>query len=352
MDARNVYSERENELALINTLVQEWGTRHIIFVDAPAGIGKTHLLRAIQQRYSTNDVHRLPIHVAELIDFQDDTLHILQNISYRLAHAIDPHLFDPFLFLLFNWQRMEINGISAEQRDQSLEALNRTFVDCVNAVSAQRRPIFLFDSIEMLQSSPVLRNLLEMAYNIENGVFLFVGRNAEHIGSQLQRSGRQDVSILGLEPLSQQTSLEYMQTYLPALSSDQLPLREVAWLTEGHPIMLDLAALYALSGEMMAWVQDQVGTLPGATTGAGQLQRTFVHRLVRMIATPDTLEGRIVLLLARVYPADAAMVAVLLDAPLAEVRGRLGNFKGARLSSRFRAMCSPCTMKSAMLSAR
>src|SRR5512145_1092695 len=45
------FIDREEELALIDRIVGEWGTRRVICIQAGGGVGKTRLLQEVRNRY-------------------------------------------------------------------------------------------------------------------------------------------------------------------------------------------------------------------------------------------------------------------------------------------------------------
>ncbi len=67
------FIDREDELALIDTLMREWGTLRILCVHAPGGIGKTRLLQEVRQRYMGTEQTRLII--TDITDFDNRKFH-------------------------------------------------------------------------------------------------------------------------------------------------------------------------------------------------------------------------------------------------------------------------------------
>lgn len=315
---------RENELAFIDELVREWGTRYILCIEAPGGLGKTRLLQELHRRYrQSNLTGTLPLLITDMLDLHDHTLHVFQNVAYRLAHILDPQLFDPYLFVLQNWRKMEQSGISVEQRTQSIEALNQTFADCVNAVTVQKRVILLVDSIDTAESCESLAPLLDISLRLENVLIILAGRTVETITSQLQQQSRQDVRLVALLPLSEQASVAYLHYKQKRLggSFSQSLTRELLWLAQGNPILLDLAAEYVLHSSS-DWGARTNGHEEASAVGSDvhPRQRDFVYRLARFISTGDELPRRLIRLMARVYPVDLALICDLLQVPESEAR--------------------------------
>ena len=96
---------REQELAQIDALVREWGTRHVLCLNAPAGIGKTRLLQELRQRYSLTTSARTALHITmpDIIDLADRTFFIRHNVGRAIARLLDERTFEPYLRVLFDW---------------------------------------------------------------------------------------------------------------------------------------------------------------------------------------------------------------------------------------------------------
>jgi len=76
MSAQVPFIDREAELAQIERLISEWGTRRVICVGAHGGIGKTRLLQEIRNRYllstpsfSSDRVKKQDIRIAVVLEF-------------------------------------------------------------------------------------------------------------------------------------------------------------------------------------------------------------------------------------------------------------------------------------------
>ncbi len=61
---------RLEEIDSIEAQLQAWGTRRVVFVHGPGGIGKTRFLDEIEKRFADQAVHP-QIDILPIIDFDD-----------------------------------------------------------------------------------------------------------------------------------------------------------------------------------------------------------------------------------------------------------------------------------------
>ena len=144
----------EEELTLIDQTVSEWGTRRIICVQADGGVGKTRLLQEVRNRYSQVEVNKHLL-ITDIIDFDDYTYHISQNIGRRIAQMTDEAMFEPYIRGLADYRRMEEIGISPERLTEELKRIDQVFVECFSNVTTERRVILLLDTTDKLEGTEV-----------------------------------------------------------------------------------------------------------------------------------------------------------------------------------------------------
>lgn len=315
---------REEELGRIDACMQEWGTRRVVCIDGPGGIGKTWLMREVRQRYEATKSQPLSLLVTDILDLSDEALNIPQNIGYRIAHMLDAKIFDPYLFVLHNWHKMGQGDVNAEQLRQSALALNQTFINCFNMVSSQHRVVLCIDTVDSLDREDVLQYIVEVGKRLDNVVVLIAGRNAVQIERQMRPTQPSNVQTIHLEPLAAQASVTYLRHKQEQLATHfaSALAHNLLHLAAGRPILLNLAAEWATYAEVPAWLQAEdlpdPPTPPDGTITPWQQQ--FEQLVVQHIATPRTRLGRLVLLLARITPLDVPAIAALLDVPTDEAQ--------------------------------
>ncbi|NJN67278.1 MAG: tetratricopeptide repeat protein [Chloroflexaceae bacterium] len=309
----------QSELAFIDSLIAEWGTRRIVCIDAPAGRGKTRLLQEIHRRHTVGGGEKIPLRVSGIINFEDLALHKLQNVGCTIAHMLGEKIFEPYLRVLLNWRRMEMSGVGLEQLTHTARAVNQTFVDCFNMISA--RVVLLIDATDALEleEHTVMRAMAETGRKLDNVVVVLAGCNARSIGEALLGTQEREVTIITLPTLTAQAAEMYLfhrQEQLPVTLAPGL-VQKIIFLCRGRPIMLDLA-LQRFSREVpLAWLTERsledLRKLPDDQRQ--QCQWEFERELAHYIADTTQLKGWLPLLMSRVHPVDAEMIGTLLAVP-------------------------------------
>lgn len=319
MTGHVAFMNREQALARIDVSIQAWGTRCVLCLDGPDGIGKTWLLREVYRRY--RHVPAAPLIVADILDFADHALHIPQNVGYRLATMLDTKIFEPYLFVLHNWHKMGLSGMNSPQLTQTVQALNQTFTNTYNLIASQHRMLLLFDSLDAVEQPDVLHYLSEMSRHLENTVVLLAGRTMAQLEPLLQAHHSGRVEVITLTPFSQQASALYLDHAQEQLSTrlDPLLKPKLLALARGQPILLNLAATWAAHTPPPDWLQASTPEALALEDSTAQ-QQTFTHLLAEHIATPHTPLGQLTLLMARIAPVHAEMVSTLLNLPAADVQ--------------------------------
>lgn len=307
---------RQNELAYIDNVICEWGTRRLLCIDGSAGVGKSYLLHEVRRRHTTETSEKIPMLLTDIIDFEDPSLSTLQNIQCRIVYTLGERIFEPYLRVLLNWRKMELSGAGVEQLRQSALAVNRTFVDCFNMVSA--RIIIFIDSVDTLKQPDMLDEMIAIGRQLENVVVVLAGRNTSMLGEKLQTSGSSVQTII-LKPFPAPTSEIYAYRKQKA-RNDALPpevLQTIIMLAGGHPVLLDLGMQRHLRNVSLDWLHttslDTLHALPHEQRQ--QHIEAFESDLARYVADTSQLKGWLTLLLSRICVADASMIAELLAVP-------------------------------------
>lgn len=304
------FLDYEPMLARIDASIQAWDSRSVWCIDAPGGAGKTWLLREVHRRYRSDTVSS--IIVTDILDFDDPTLHIPQNIGYRIAHMLDGKAFDPYFFVLHNWNKMGLSGANSPQLAQAVLALNQTFVNSYNMIAAQQRIVLLFDTLDALQEPDVFEYLLEVGKRLDNTVIVFSGRNTAQFGTSLKEVSIGKVEVIALPRLSEQASAEYLQrtTVQVAARLDPILQRKVIALAQGQPILLSLAVEWGANSPLPEWI---TASNPEALGANKEQQEEFARLLVQHVVTPATFVGQLSLLMARLAPVDGSIISALLN---------------------------------------
>lgn len=308
---------RENELARIDSLIQEWGTRRVLCIQGPGGIGKTRLLQEVRKRYGSAASAESPLMVADIIDFDDRTFHVAHNVGREIARLLGEKEFEPYFQVLLDWHRMEIGGVSAPRLEETALAVNETFLFCFNKISVHKRVVLLFDTTDALTGTDLWDYIISFTHHMTNCLIIISGRDAGEIYEKLYPHLGQDVQLIDLQPLPEIDRKSYLQQKerLLHLTIEPELAQKILFLSEGKPILLDLAAEWLARNIPLAWLTDcsleELQSLPDDQQK--QWQEEFEHQLVAPVAETRQPLDWLILIMARVYPLDVAMIAYLLD---------------------------------------
>lgn len=140
---------RHTELNQIDGVIQQWGTRQVICLHGPGGIGKTRLLEEICQQHKPNQ----SLLTAPILDFDDLALFLPENIERQIAERLSPDIFEPYLRSLLDWRKMEEAGVSADALEQQQQRVRQIFVASFNQVTEKQRVVLLFDTTDHIENS-------------------------------------------------------------------------------------------------------------------------------------------------------------------------------------------------------
>lgn len=310
------FINREDELALIDSLIQAWGTRHVLCINAPGGIGKTRLLQEVRNRYATGGAALSSLLVTDILDFDDHSLHIPQNVGFRISQMLSTEIFKPYQCSLLDKRKMEIIGVSQEHIAQQNIEINQTFVRCFNNLAKQQRVILFVDTTDALKGSDPANYLLELASELNNTLILLAGRNARSIGEAWQVQLGTAVQTIHLPPLPVEAGEFYLQQKQELLHLRLEPelVQKLLFLSEGKPILLDLAVEWQSREIPFDWLAtSSLAELQSLSTQERQKrQREFERRLVASIVETRQRLDWLILVMSRIYPLDVAMIAYLL----------------------------------------
>jgi len=311
------FINRVMELEQIDAVIKEWGTRRVLCIHADGGIGKTRLLQEVRQRYDEGD-DQIPLIVTDIIDLDNRTYHISQNVGRRIAQMMgEEKTFAPYLRGLLDYRKMKMAGVSVERVDREERVVEQTFVDCFNEVTTQRRAVLLWDTLdEELKDTSVWRYMLGLGRRLDNVVMLVAGRSAENFWDSLRPDLGEGAQLIALPPLEEEASKSYLREKqsLLHIALDPKLAQKVLLLARGRPILIDLAVEWRAREIPLDWlVNSKLQELEGLDDEAmTERQQEFEYQLVRHIADTRKPMDWLTLMMSRIYPLNVEMMAELL----------------------------------------
>lgn len=311
------FIDREDELEKIKALIHDWGTSRVLCLHGEGGVGKTRLLEEVQTRYrGSTDT---PLLVSDIIDFDDRTLHVIENVERRIMQNLGAEAFEIYSRKLLDWHKIKQARVSTEELDEQRKQVRQTLVNNFNRMSAKHRIILLLDTLEKLEATDAWSRLTNLVLQARNALFILSGREAKKLYERLCREFSEIAEIsdlIELQPLTLASGQQYLAEKQRQLSItlDPTLAENLLSLTGGKPILIDLAAEWLSRDIPLDWMTSHV--LPIQTlTGSKkeQLQKDFEVQLVAHIGQIRTQMDRLVLLMSRVYPLNPDMIAKALN---------------------------------------
>ena len=264
---------RDRELAIIDRQIARWGTTIVVNIAGSGGIGKTAILRRVREQYQSSPI----TYVTDIVDFS------------HTVHRSEAWILDQIIAVSaseFRTHRRKMRKVqSAEEpliRLQYETELVDAFVTDFNKLASHRRFVLLFDTLELIQDSPLFGFILELTRRLENTVLIMAGRRNDHedVAQELERifkkSQIKNIKLGGF--LEQEAMLYFEKTYTPHLEkihpnlqknifllSDGKPIKialSLDWLDRGIPILpdvmkMDPAALRRKSAQEIKTLRDR-----------------------------------------------------------------------------------------------
>lgn len=228
---------RERELSKIDRQVGRRGSTTLINIAGPGGIGKTAILRKVREQYRS----ALGILITDIVDFSH-TVHRSEAWILEQIISLAPRQFPRHQRTMRKVQTASEPLTRLQYEGELVDA----FVADFNTIASQQRFVILFDTLELIQDSPLFVFVLELAKRLENTVLLLAGRrNAEEeFSAELARIFKpSQVKTIKLEGFSEDEAIQYFeQTITPHLKRVHPNLqRNIYFLSDGRPIKISLS---------------------------------------------------------------------------------------------------------------
>jgi hypothetical protein len=310
------FIDRETELTLIAQAIRAKNTRRIIGIQADGGVGKTRLLQEVQQLYRDTDIGReLGLLVTDILDFDDRTNHIPQNVGRRIAQMLGIQFFKSYLRGLREYQMLEQADVHYARLQEAKTLNNQSFIECFNTVTRKQRVVLLLDTTEKFITNT--NYLLDWMEKSENAVWILVGRQNSEVLQWICAKQCDEFQFLELRDLSSEASEKYLQTKQRSLSItvDSSMAEKLLILAQGRPILIDLAVEWFARSIPMEWlIQAEAPLLEELSDEKREeLRQTFERQLVLSVADMRRRIDRLILATALVHPLDAAILGKLLS---------------------------------------
>lgn len=309
---------REEELGLVGDLLTApWGSRQVLLVRGPGGVGKTRLLREIHRRRDEY-AQRLekPLLFTRVIDFDDVSVRLPWSFGQRLVAELGREQFREYLDAQEVYVQYQLLGASSDLLREQDQRGRREFIRGYNRVAEQKRICLILDTTEKVQDTELWRYLREAIEGMKNTVLVMAGRELDEIKSDLKRLlGQEAVHFRHLSPFDESEALDYFLHTDAGVEIEPEMREKLYLLSGGHPIFIALAVEW-LRRDMPI---DHITTRPLAELKAldeerlAQARKEFETILVNKILDLTPID-QAVLRMAHVYLRfDDKILQYLLD---------------------------------------
>jgi len=227
---------RKKELDTIQTFINTPNQNHIVFLEADGGIGKTRILKEIEDKYKSDN----EIILSRIIDYDEYSYLNLDIVINAIINTIGKDKY----FSEYYEYRVKYPS------DQKL--LNNIFAQLFNEISNNKKFILLIDTAEKTKSSTFWNGFREFVKNLQNVLIVIAGRGKDHKAKPFNRRkeffdnkiSTYYLTSLELNSFSKEEAVTYFNTKIAiekiqAMSDNLIDC--AVYLSKGKPIILDLA---------------------------------------------------------------------------------------------------------------
>lgn len=270
----------------------------------------------------------------DLLDLDDLGLQAVQDIQWTMMQRLGEENFKAYLNSLETLIQYEQEFSSQVSHQRRLT--DDRFLECMATATRSCRVVIFCDTIDTLneeQAQAVIDFLLHVSEHLDNVALFISGRNATKFQQDFQKKHiLVEKDLLALQPLDDTARAEYFDQCLKlALGRVDTTTREkILFLSNGVPILLDLAVDWLAYGLELDWLRELDLTRAKTTSSEDDLKRLnmlFEKSLVQGVTQVRRTTDRLILALGRIYPMDIPLCAELLGLPEEQTRAQFEQAK-------------------------
>ncbi len=290
---------RVEPLKIIQGQLKRDGETGVVNIAGQGGVGKTTLLRKVGQ-----DVAARPSTlVTEVIDFSQTVHRVESWVLERLAQI------KPDSFPTYHTTIRDIEKLEPLPRLYREEEACEAFIADYNRLARTHRILMLFDTVELVQETPLLDFILELVQRLENTVLILAGRFnddallVQHLNGLFDSGHVETLRLEGFTP--EEATAYFAQTLVPGVGTISDNLRENIYiLSEGNAIKIALSLDWLGRGipvmpEITLLAPDDLLVSDQATEDRVKvLRRKFEYALMDGIRKFDSQLSKVILYMA------------------------------------------------------
>lgn len=314
MSAKLDFINRNVEIAVIERLIAEHDTLRYLCIEGEGGIGKTRLLQHVHDTYSREAGRGTDVLITPRIDFSAPEMRVSENLEKRIAIELGEVPFGPYFDSQVDRRKMEMAGVSRDRLREERERVDQQFIQAFNRVSASKRIVLLFDTVEQVFATEAWEHFLKLSLSLQNTLVIFAGRSSCHFTTSLIADlDPENIVELPLSSFDDDNSLEYLaekESSLGILLEPELKSK-ILWLAQGRPLRIDMMVDWLAHDVPLEWLvkmeMEAEDTLPE------DKERALEAKLVAPIVSMRTSLEELQLIMVLVWPLEKDMAARLTE---------------------------------------
>jgi len=237
MSRRVEFIGREEELDTISKLINQKNSKHILFIEAHGGVGKTRLLQEIENIYQ----EKKDIIIGDIIDRDNHTLFSVKILKESIIKKMGNEHFKEYLKLEQEFSESFITHTTCMK-------MKKVFIDSFNRSVKDKKFLIFIDTAEKITKSKFWKEAVDLVSNLNNFLVIISGRKIT-INEKYKNKIKNFLTIIKLKEFSESDGKLYFEKKSKLENIKPLPeplLECLVMLSNGKPILLDLTAEWIL----------------------------------------------------------------------------------------------------------
>lgn len=217
----------------------------IVFLTADGGIGKTRLLKEIENIYQKDE----NVLVVDIIDYDSYQILTIEDIQLAFIKIFDKDIFQKFIELKDKYKN---KYLSEELQDLILD----NFITIFNTAIKNKKMLFFLDTVEKIDDEIFWKKFASLSTKLKNITFILSGREKNFRGEKVLLEEKYwdyihhniNIEYLRLQKFSLKESEDYLIEKCKIYDVYNLPEdleKYLINLVDGKPILLDLLIEWA-----------------------------------------------------------------------------------------------------------
>jgi tetratricopeptide (TPR) repeat protein len=290
---------RVDQLSQIEKQIARRGETAVVNIAGAGGVGKTAILQQVKKAYEKQP----GVLVTDVIDFFHTVHRVESWVLDRLTVAKEDG------FPNYREKMREIEGLEPVPRLYGEREALETFISDYNHLAGNYRLILLFDTVELVQETPLLEFILDLIARLRNTVLILAGRFNDNLlfVERLNKDfGADRVLTFRLAGFTEEEAkLYFEQADVPRLGEVNEALRKnIYLLSDGNAIKIALSLEWLnrgipLMSEITRMEPADLEKRPASDLAT--LQTKFEYALMDGIRNLESLLSEVVLYMAHLH---------------------------------------------------